>query len=117
MSPSILIGHDADAIPPFVFKAVMQSPAQMQHVGLDNETFGLFFDRGRAFTWPMAHAPQQLTYEHQAPLFKFQTGSISRVEITGRHAIVSAGATPAAKRGAQNATAPRPAPAAAQRNK
>jgi hypothetical protein len=33
MSPSLLIGHDANAIPPFDFKAVMQSPAQMQNVG------------------------------------------------------------------------------------
>jgi hypothetical protein len=32
MSPSLLIGNDAVAIPPFDFKAVMQSPAQMQNV-------------------------------------------------------------------------------------
>jgi hypothetical protein len=33
MSPSLLIGGDANAIPPFDFKAVMQSTAQMHNLG------------------------------------------------------------------------------------
>jgi hypothetical protein len=40
MSPSLLIGHDADAIPPIDFKAVMQSPAQMQNSGLPQNDCG-----------------------------------------------------------------------------